>query len=93
MFKSINAKVISDVVCYPVNDKVDLYFIPYLTNDIRKPLPEYLNDNGTGTNGGSHVITDGFVISGYDPNRTGTQTVTVSYYKLSATFQVVVRSP
>lgn len=46
VFKSINAKVISDVVCYPVNDKVDLYFIPYLTNDIRKPLPEYLNDNG-----------------------------------------------
>ena len=46
VFQSIDAEVITDVKRVEVNDKVDLYFIPYLTNDIRLPLDKYLVDNG-----------------------------------------------
>ena len=46
VFKSFKAEVISSVKRVEVNDKVDLYFIPYFTNDIRKPITEYLEDNG-----------------------------------------------
>ena len=45
IFNSIDARVITDVVKEEINDKVDLYFVPYLTNDIRKPLTEYLSNN------------------------------------------------
>ena len=45
VFKSLKAEVISDVKREEINDKVDLYYIPYLTNDIRKPLKEYMVDN------------------------------------------------
>lgn len=46
IFKSFEADVISDVRVEEINDKVDFYYIPYLTNDVRKPLTEYLRDNG-----------------------------------------------
>lgn len=46
VFQSIDAEVITDIKRVEVNDKVDLYFIPYLTNDIRLPLDKYLVDNG-----------------------------------------------
>lgn len=46
IFKSIDATVVSDVERKSINDRVDLYFIPYLTNDKRLALPNYLVDNG-----------------------------------------------
>lgn len=46
VFQSIDAEVITDIKRVEINDKVDLYFIPYLTNDIRLPLKNYLVDNG-----------------------------------------------
>lgn len=44
MFKGLDAEVISQVKRVEVNDKVDIYFIPYFTNDIIKPLSSYIVD-------------------------------------------------
>lgn len=44
VFKGLEAEVISDVRRVEINDKVDLYFIPYFTNDIIKPLSSYIVD-------------------------------------------------
>ena len=43
IFKSIKAKVITDIVKEEVNDKVELYFIPYLTGDKLRPLSEIVS--------------------------------------------------
>ena len=38
-------------------------------------------------------ITGGYRVSGYDPNTPGTQTITVSYGKISGTYEVTVKEP
>ena len=45
IFKRFEAEVISDIKVEEINDKVDFYYIPYLTNDLREPLTNYLVDN------------------------------------------------
>ena len=42
-------------------------------------------------NGSSEPVTEGFEISGYEPNVPGYQTVTVSYENMAVTFEVLVR--
>jgi len=39
------------------------------------------------------TVNGGFTVSGYDPNKTGTQTVTVKYGKISGTYNVTVSDP
>ena len=43
ILKMIGANVITDIVKTEVNDNVDVYFIPYLTNDKIKPLSEIVS--------------------------------------------------
>ena len=45
IFKSFEAEVVSDIKVEEINDKVDFYYIPYLTNDSREPLTNYLINN------------------------------------------------
>jgi len=40
IFKSIDAKVITGIESMEINNKVDFYFIPYLTTDKLKPLAD-----------------------------------------------------
>ena len=56
---------------------------------------EALNDTGlvleaTYSDGSTEEITEGFTLSGYDPNTVGDQTVTVTYEDKTATFTVTV---
>jgi len=46
VFKSIGAKVVTDVEVRDITSGVDLYFIPYFINDTIKPFKEYMVDNG-----------------------------------------------
>ena len=43
IFKSRNAKIITDTEKRNINDKVDFYFIPYLTEDKLKPIADIVS--------------------------------------------------
>lgn len=45
------------------------------------------------TNGTCYIFNNNLSVSGYDPYKIGTQTVTVNYYQYSTTFTVTVKAP
>jgi len=45
IFKSINAEIIADTKCVEVNDKVDLYYIPYVTTNEVVSIKDYIKCN------------------------------------------------
>ncbi len=54
---------------------------------------EYLSAVVFFENGTAYLIEDNYVVSGYDPYKIGTQTLTVNYYQYSTTYTVTVHPP
>jgi len=54
---------------------------------------EYLSAVIFFENGTAYLIEDNYVVSGYDPYKIGTQTLTVNYYQYSTTYTVTVHPP